>query len=105
MNRTYRSAPGVTRGLLGNGSIDGTTDGRNARRAGCRRGRSGLPPEPFTVMYKRSLYQSMHGQIRKTLERLRRRLKTLPEAMQEAARRILHGEEEILRLAGRISKR
>ena len=28
-------------------------------------------PEPFTAMYQRSLYQSMRGQIRKTLERLR----------------------------------
>jgi maltose alpha-D-glucosyltransferase/alpha-amylase len=59
-------------------------------------------PEPFTAMYQRSLYQSMRGQIRKTLERLRRQLETLPEALHEPARRILHGEEDFLRLARRI---
>ncbi len=59
-------------------------------------------PEPFTPMYQRSLYQSMRGQIRRALEGLRRQLKRLPDALQEPARRILHGEEEFLRLAKRI---
>jgi maltose alpha-D-glucosyltransferase / alpha-amylase len=59
-------------------------------------------PEAFTAMYQRSLYQSMRGQIRKTLERLRRSLEGLPEALHESARRILHGEEDFLRLARRI---
>ncbi len=59
-------------------------------------------PEPFTVMYQRSLYQSMRTQIRKVLERLRQRLEALPDALHDPARQILQGEEAYLRLARRI---
>ena len=62
-------------------------------------------PEPFTPMYQRSLYQSMRGQIRQALERLRRRRHELPEALRESADRVLQGEEALLRQARRMLDR
>jgi maltose alpha-D-glucosyltransferase/alpha-amylase len=62
-------------------------------------------PEPFTPMYQRSLYQSMRGQIRQALGRLRQLQIALPEALREPAERVLHVEEALLRLARRILDR
>jgi maltose alpha-D-glucosyltransferase/alpha-amylase len=54
-------------------------------------------PESFTTLYQRSLYQSMRSQTRQTFELLRKRLKTLPDEVLEDARKLLAGEEEVLR--------
>ena len=62
-------------------------------------------PEPFTPMYQRSLYQSMRGQVRLAVERLRRRRDDLPEALREPADRVLQGEEALLRQARRVLDR
>ena len=62
-------------------------------------------PESFTPMYQRSLYQSMRGQVRQALERLRQRLDALPEALHEPARRVLQGEEELLRQTRQVLDR
>ncbi len=62
-------------------------------------------PEPFTPMYQRSLYQSMRGQVRLAMERLKRRRDALPEALREPADRVLRGEEALLRQARRVLDR
>jgi maltose alpha-D-glucosyltransferase/alpha-amylase len=62
-------------------------------------------PEPFTVQYQRSLYQSMRGRIRQTLTVLRPRLELWPEALREPARRLVASEDKLMRLAQRILDR
>ena len=54
-------------------------------------------PEPFSALYQRSLVQSVRNVGRFVLHRLRRRLRTLPEAVQADAQRALQLETEILR--------
>ena len=44
-------------------------------------------PEPFTELYQRSLVQSMRTLARQSLQRLRRRLRTLPEDARGDAQR------------------
>ncbi len=53
-------------------------------------------PEPFSELYQRSLYQGMRGLARKTLRTLRSKVSTLPEAIQEDARKLLDAESDLL---------
>jgi maltose alpha-D-glucosyltransferase/alpha-amylase len=54
-------------------------------------------PEPFSALYQRSLVQSVRNVGRSVLQRLRRRLRTLPEAVQADAQRAASLEAEILK--------
>jgi maltose alpha-D-glucosyltransferase/alpha-amylase len=54
-------------------------------------------PEPFTQLYRRSLYQSMRSNADKALSLLAGRLKSLPEEIRADAERVLGLEEEIFR--------
>jgi maltose alpha-D-glucosyltransferase/alpha-amylase len=54
-------------------------------------------PEPFSMLYQRSIYQSMRTLAAQTLQLLHRRLKTLPEAVVGAARQVLELEGEVMR--------
>jgi maltose alpha-D-glucosyltransferase/alpha-amylase len=54
-------------------------------------------PEPFSALYQRSLVQSVRNLGRSVLQRLRRRLRTLPEAVQADAQRVASLEAEILK--------
>jgi maltose alpha-D-glucosyltransferase/alpha-amylase len=54
-------------------------------------------PEPFSMLYQRSVYQSMRGLVRRVLQSLRKKIKTLPEPLQEQATWMLGSEEKILR--------
>jgi maltose alpha-D-glucosyltransferase/alpha-amylase len=56
-----------------------------------------LAPEPFTSWYQRSLYQSLRVHLQNALDQLRRRLTTLPEAVQPVARHLLDQEALVLR--------
>jgi maltose alpha-D-glucosyltransferase / alpha-amylase len=53
-------------------------------------------PETLTALHQRSLYQSLRSQIRQAFQRLRRRLAGLPLDDQEAARKLLEREEDII---------
>ena len=46
-------------------------------------------PEPFTALYRRSLYQSARSAVRTTFDLLRRRLPTLAEPLQHQARTLI----------------
>ncbi len=54
-------------------------------------------PEPFTPFYQRSLYQSMRNLTVQSLGLLRRKVRSLPEALQPGAEAILTQEDEVLR--------
>lgn len=53
-------------------------------------------PESFSELYQRSLYQGMRGLARKTLRTLRSKVETLPEAIQDDARKLLAAESEVI---------
>ena len=52
-------------------------------------------PEPFTDFYRHGLYQSMLGEAGQTFRLLRRQLKSLPQAVQSDAQRVLEHEREV----------
>jgi maltose alpha-D-glucosyltransferase/alpha-amylase len=54
-------------------------------------------PEPFGMLYQRSLIQSLRNLTRQSLQLLRRRLKELPQDVREEAQRVLGLEADILR--------
>jgi maltose alpha-D-glucosyltransferase/alpha-amylase len=54
-------------------------------------------PEPFGMLYQRSLIQSMRNLTRQSLQLLRRRLRDLPDDAREDAQRVLGLEGELLR--------
>jgi maltose alpha-D-glucosyltransferase / alpha-amylase len=62
-------------------------------------------PEPYSTLYQRSLYQSMRTHTSETLSILKRRLSSLPEALQDKGRRLLDLEDEILRRFRTIAER
>jgi maltose alpha-D-glucosyltransferase/alpha-amylase len=53
-------------------------------------------PEPYTLTYQTSLYQSFRGSAIRTLELLRGRLNNLPEESQKDARAVLDREKTII---------
>jgi maltose alpha-D-glucosyltransferase/alpha-amylase len=53
-------------------------------------------PEPFGMLYQRSLVQSLRNLTRQSLQLLRRRLKDLPDEAREDAQRVLALEADIL---------
>ncbi|MGH7508138.1 MAG: maltose alpha-D-glucosyltransferase [Gemmatimonadales bacterium] len=54
-------------------------------------------PEPFTALYRRSLYQSLRSLTRSTYDLLRRQLDRLPESVRPDARQVLELEDRLLR--------
>jgi maltose alpha-D-glucosyltransferase / alpha-amylase len=53
-------------------------------------------PEPFSVLYQRSIYQSMESLTKRVFELLRRSLKNLQDTQKQAASEILNLEKEIM---------
>lgn len=53
-------------------------------------------PEPFSMLYQRSVYQSMRALLRRVLQDLKNRIRHLPEPLQEEASSILGSEQKIL---------
>ncbi|HZV07211.1 MAG TPA: maltose alpha-D-glucosyltransferase [Gemmataceae bacterium] len=62
-------------------------------------------PEPFTIHYQRSLYQSMRGRIRQTLVMLRRQIDRWPEPLRDQAARVARSEDKLMRVSHRILDR
>jgi maltose alpha-D-glucosyltransferase/alpha-amylase len=58
---------------------------------------TGFEPEPFSELYQRSLVQSMRNVARQVLQRLKRRLRDLPEDLRPEGQRLLGLEGEIVR--------
>lgn len=62
-------------------------------------------PEPFSMLYQRSLYQSMRSLTRQVFQLLRRRLNDLPETLQKEAKGVLEREEEVIERFRSITER
>jgi maltose alpha-D-glucosyltransferase/alpha-amylase len=62
-------------------------------------------PEPFTGLYRRSIYQSLRSSARTTFDLLRRRISTLPESLRDEARAVVELEDTLLRQARAIMDR
>jgi maltose alpha-D-glucosyltransferase/alpha-amylase len=62
-------------------------------------------PEGFSMLYLRSLYQSMRSQTRRTIGFLKQRLNQLPEQIRPYAEAIAGNEDEILRRQNSIMGR
>jgi maltose alpha-D-glucosyltransferase/alpha-amylase len=53
-------------------------------------------PQPFSLLYQRSIYQSMRSSVRRTFQLLARKMKDLPDEVRPAARALLRAEKKIL---------
>ncbi|HZZ72026.1 MAG TPA: maltose alpha-D-glucosyltransferase [Pirellulales bacterium] len=62
-------------------------------------------PEPFTLLYQRSLYQSLRGQFGRAFRQLRGQLKELPAEVRSVAETVLAAEERFIRRGERIFER
>jgi len=62
-------------------------------------------PEAFSLLYQRSLYQSMRTRAHKILGLLRKNLAKLPEALRPDAQRVLEAEGDILEYLREITLR
>lgn len=56
----------------------------------------GFTPEPFTLLYQRSLYQSMRSCVRKSFESLKKNLPQLAENAQSEGEELIRRERDIL---------
>ncbi len=61
-------------------------------------------PEPYTLIYQTSLYQSLRGFAIRTMQLLRSNLKYLPEERQAVARQILDMEKNVIERYNLIRK-
>ena len=62
-------------------------------------------PEPFNPMAQRSVYQSMRTLLRRNFESLKKKLKDIPDHLQEEAKEVLATEAEILAREKRLLDR
>ena len=62
-------------------------------------------PEPFTALYRRSLYQSARSAVRTTFDLLRRRLPSLADPLQHETRALLGLEDPLLRRIRTVTDR
>jgi maltose alpha-D-glucosyltransferase/alpha-amylase len=60
------------------------------------RGDPNFEPEPFSMLYQRSLYQSMRSLTRRVMLSLRRGLRKLPEDVQQSVSEVLASEQAIM---------
>jgi maltose alpha-D-glucosyltransferase/alpha-amylase len=64
-----------------------------------------LAPEPFSLLYQKSLYQSIRGLIQKVFSELENNVRSMEPATAEAVRRILFAKRTILNRLARIIER
>jgi maltose alpha-D-glucosyltransferase/alpha-amylase len=62
-------------------------------------------PEPFTMLYQRSVYQSMRNLTSRVMQLLRTNIKRLPEDVRKEASRMLDSEQAILHVFQKIMER
>jgi maltose alpha-D-glucosyltransferase / alpha-amylase len=54
-------------------------------------------PEAFSILYQRSIYQTMRSHVARSFPLLRRHLKELPQTVRADAQRVLEREEDVLK--------
>jgi maltose alpha-D-glucosyltransferase/alpha-amylase len=62
-------------------------------------------PEPFTMLYQRSIYQSMRSRVGRVLHLLNRRLKRLPEELRGEAQQVLDRKGDLIARARAVLER
>jgi maltose alpha-D-glucosyltransferase/alpha-amylase len=62
-------------------------------------------PESFSLLYQRSVYQSMRSMTRKVYQTLGKNLKKLPEHVREEAKLIYNSEKDIIKFYEKILKK
>ena len=62
-------------------------------------------PEPFSLLYQRSVYQSMRSLTRKVYEQFGKNLKKLPDDLKEEGRQIYESGKEIIKYYEKILKK
>ncbi len=65
----------------------------------------GFAAEPFSVLYQRSLYQSMQSLCRRAMQTLKKNLGGLDATLRDDAQQVLGSEKEMLELMRRITKK
>ncbi|MEN6337900.1 MAG: putative maltokinase, partial [Phycisphaerales bacterium] len=61
-----------------------------------------VAPEPFSLLYQKSLHQSIRGLVLKVFGELERNLKSLPPATADAVRNVLAAKKTVLARLGRL---
>ncbi|MFW6254878.1 MAG: putative maltokinase, partial [Chitinivibrionales bacterium] len=70
---------------------------------GSSRSVASFAPEPFTLLYQRSMYQSMQSLVRRTFQMFSRSTRQLPESIRSRANTILGQESKILTIMKQIT--
>jgi maltose alpha-D-glucosyltransferase/alpha-amylase len=66
---------------------------------------SGFEAEPLSVLYQRSLFQSMQGLVRKTVQTLQSQIRSLPQSIRSEAGEIVETREQIVALLKKITRK
>ncbi|MCI0485002.1 MAG: maltose alpha-D-glucosyltransferase [Blastocatellia bacterium] len=62
-------------------------------------------PEPYSMLYQRSVYQSMRSLTRRTLQLINKNLNKLPDALAGELRAIVASEPQIMNCLGKIKEK
>ncbi len=105
---TLESVPPALREIIGELYLEQTALlGRRTAEMHLALGSSTTPasfaPEPFTLLYQRSMYQSMQSLVRRTFQTFSRSTDQLPEAVRSRAKYVLGQESKILALMKNIT--
>jgi len=68
-------------------------------------GDSAFSPEPFSLLYQRSLYQSMQSQTKKSFGLLKKNMKYLPDTLKEIAGNVLSRDKKAIEFFKTIYKK
>lgn len=68
------------------------------------RGDPAFAPEPFTLMYQRSLFQSIRNSVRSSMVMLTKAVPTLPESIRAAANELVQRESDLLAPVQAVTK-
>ncbi|MDX1921040.1 MAG: maltose alpha-D-glucosyltransferase [Candidatus Caenarcaniphilales bacterium] len=69
------------------------------------KGKSDFTPEPFSMLYQRSIYQSMRGSLKRAFYSLYQSLKKLSSDLQSEAKELIGREKEILNIYQKITEK
>lgn len=106
----YSAVPPLMQELIGGFFLEmvallGRRTGELHRTLASRPQEQAFSPEPFSLLYQRSVYQSMRSLARQVLVHLGRNLQRLAPEMKAEAQWLLDAEQEILRRLGRFLER
>jgi maltose alpha-D-glucosyltransferase / alpha-amylase len=106
----YSAVPPLMQELIGGFFLEmvallGRRTGELHRTLASRPQEQAFSPEPFSLLYQRSVYQSMRSLARQVLVHLGRNLQRLPPEMRAEAQWLLDAEQEILRRLRRFLER